>query len=350
MSTATVHGSPVFPSLAGAMEHSSPAELDAALQTLAEHKDAWVNVGIEERVRILDQLIARFAATADRWVERSLAAKNIAADAPAAGDEWAAGVYVTLRHLRLMRTALAEVVRSGAPHIPHGITTLPTGQVAAHVFPTDTYDSLFFMGLKADVWMEPGVTTDSLPDTMATIYRDGNHAGRIALVLGAGNVSSIAPLDVLYKLFTEDQVVLLKMNPVNAYLGPLIVEAFEPLVQRGYLRVAYGGAAEGSYLCQHALVDTIHVTGSDKTFDAIVFGSGEEGMKRKAAGTPIVSKPVTGELGNVSPVIIVPGPWSASDIAYQAAHISSMLTNNAGFNCNATRVIVQHAGWPSEIN
>jgi hypothetical protein len=54
---------------------------------------------------------------------------------------------------------------------------------------------------------------------------------------------------------------------------------------------------------------------------------------------------VTGELGNVSPVIVVPGPWSDSDLAYQAEHIVSSLANNAGFNCNATRVIIQHAGW-----
>src|SRR5207249_1783275 len=29
----------------------------------------------------------------------------------------------------------------------------------------------------------------------------------------------------------------------------------------------------------------------------------------------------------------------------QGEHIVSMLTNNAGFNCNATRVIIQQAGW-----
>ncbi len=47
----------------------------------------------------------------------------------------------------------------------------------------------------------------------------------------------------------------------------------------------------------------------------------------------------------MSPVIVVPGPWSAADLRYQAANLVSMLTNNAGFNCNATRVIIQHASW-----
>ena len=30
---------------------------------------------------------------------------------------------------------------------------------------------------------------------------------------------------------------------------------------------------------------------------------------------------------------------------HQAEHIVSMLTNNAGFNCNATRVVIQHKEW-----
>jgi hypothetical protein len=41
----------------------------------------------------------------------------------------------------------------------------------------------------------------------------------------------------------------------------------------------------------------------------------------------------------------VPGPWSASDLTYQAVHLASSLTNNAGFNCNASRVILTHGGW-----
>ena len=113
----------------------------------------------------------------------------------------------------------------------------------------------------------------------------------------------------------------------------------------GFLRLVCGGAEEGAYLCNHPGVDEIHITGSDKTFDAIVFGPGVEGVKRKAEHRPLLTKRITGELGNVSPVIVVPGPWSDSDLAYQAEHIDSMLTNNAGFNCNATRVIIQHTGW-----
>ncbi len=88
-------------------------------------------------------------------------------------------------------------------------------------------------------------------------------------------------MDALYKLFVEDQVVLFKTHPANVYLGPLLEEGFRPLVERGFLRVVYGGAEEGAYLCAHAGVDEIHITGSDRTYEAIVFGAGEEGRRRK---------------------------------------------------------------------
>jgi len=166
------------------------------------------------------------------------------------------------------------------------------------------------------------------------------------LVLGAGNISSIAPMDALYKLFVEKQVVLLKMNPVNAYLGPVIAEGFRALVARGFFHVVYGGAAEGEYLCRHEGVDEIHITGSDRTHDAILFGTGEEGARRKAERRPLLVKRITSELGNVTPVIVVPGRWSDSDLELQAANVATQLVYNGGFNCVTSRVIVTWAAWP----
>lgn len=102
--------------------------------------------------------------------------------------------------------------------------------------------------------MDPEVTRESAQQLS---FRQTS--GKIALVLGAGNVSALVPADFLHKLFVEGSVVLLKPNPVNAYLVPLIEQAFGALIRRGYLRIVQGGAAEGAYLCQHEL----HMTGSD---------------------------------------------------------------------------------------
>ncbi len=345
MSITTHQGSPQFPAVSGSIPPSTQESIDAAVQALQEHKDAWVALPNRERIAILDKLINDFATIAPRWVAASLEAKGIADDSPSVGEEWAAGVWPVLKNMRQLRKSLLDIETYGRPKIPGRITTRPDGQVVAQVFPQSTYDRLFFMGVTAEIWMEPGVTVDELPKTQAVVYQKQQHAGKVALVLGAGNVASIGPMDILYKLFVEDQVVLLKTNPVNAYLGPLMEECFRALIEPGFLRVIYGGATEGAYLCNHPGIDEIHITGSDKTFEAIVFGTGAEGAKRKAERQPLLSKHVTGELGNVSPVIVVPGPWSEGDLAYQAEHIVSMLTNNAGFNCNATRMVILHSEW-----
>ena len=346
MTTVARQGSPQFPTVSGSIPPSSQEEMDAAVQALQAHKDEWVAFPVQKRIAMLDQLIAHFAALAPRWVAASIQAKGIPEDSPAVGEEWAAGTWPVLKNMRQLRQALVDIGTYGRPRIPGPVKTRPDGQVVAQVFPQTRYDRLFFQGITAEVWMEPGVTMADLPRTQAIAYQDELHEGKVALVLGAGNVASIGPLDILYKLFVEDQVVVFKSNPVNAYLGLLMEEDLRVLVDGGFLRLVYGGAAEGAYLCNHPEVDEIHITGSDKTFDAIVFGTGPEGTKRKAEGQPLLTKRITGELGNVSPVIVVPGPWSSSDLAYQAEHIDSMLTNNAGFNCNATRVIIQHADWP----
>jgi len=345
MTIAAQQGSPQFPQATSAVAASDQSTMDSAIAELQARKDAWVATSVPERIALIDRMIADVAAIAPRWVEACLRAKEIAPGTPGVGEEWSTGPYLMLKQLRQFRTALDDIRTRGVPRIPGPVKTRPDGQVTAQVFPQTTYDKLFFGGLTAEVWMEPGVTKADLPKTQAVVYANKNHPGKVALVLGAGNVSSIGSLDALYKLFVEDQVVLFKTNPVNAYLGPLILEAFHTLIDQNVLRVVYGGAAEGAYLCAHRGIDEIHITGSDKTFDAIVWGPGAEGAARKATGQPLLNKRITGELGNVSPVIVVPGPWSASDLAYQAEHIASMLTNNAGFNCNATRVIVQHEGW-----
>ncbi len=44
-------------------------------------------------------------------------------------------------------------------------------------------------------------------------------------MLGAGNVASIPPMDALYKMFVDGNVCLVKLNPVNEYLGPFYEEA-----------------------------------------------------------------------------------------------------------------------------
>ena len=337
-------GSAVIPEPTSQGPVTSRGELDAALDVLRNRARSWVELPLDERIRLLDQLVSCCAATADDWVRLAVRAKQITPGTSAEAEEWFGGPYCVLRNLRLLRQSLREIARNGVPTIPGGVSERANGQLVAKVFPASLWDRAFFAGFSAEVWMDPGVVRDELEETMAVSYHQQRRPG-VALVLGAGNVSSIGPMDALYKLFVEHQVVVLKMNPVNAYLSPVLTAALAPLIDGGYVRIVHGGAEEGAYLCDHDGVDSIHITGSDRTHDAIVFGLGEEGRRRKAEHRPQLDKPITSELGNVSPVIVVPGPWSLDDLRYQGINIASQLTNNAGFNCNAARVLVTRKHW-----
>lgn len=314
------------------------AEVDAKIARLAERKDAWLAVPLAKRLDLLDTLVRGVLSVAEDWCAGGARLKGIAPESPEAGEEWLAGPMVTVRNLRLLREALSA---GGAPK-PAKVRTTASGQTVARVFPTTLLDRLTLGGVTADVFLEKGK-----PATQGRIYREPKPAhGKVALVLGAGNVSSIAPMDALYKLFVEDEVVLLKMNPVNEHVGPRLEKAFSVLVDEGYFAVVYGGADVGAHAAEHPSVDTLHVTGSDKTYDAIVWGkTPEERATNKANGTPKNRKPFTAELGCVTPVLVVPGPWSAADIAYQARHVASMVAQNASFNCNAAKVLVMARGW-----
>ncbi|HVO29778.1 MAG TPA: aldehyde dehydrogenase, partial [bacterium] len=123
-------------------------------------------------------------------------------------------------------------------------------------------------------------------------------------------------------------------------------EAWADLIKRDWLAVVYGGADEGGYLCHHAGIHEVHITGSDKTHDMIVWGPpGPEREDRKRRNDPLLKKEISSELGTVSPVLVVPGPWDSKSLSFQAENLAGMVTNNASFNCNAAKMLVTAKGW-----
>lgn len=321
------------------------AALDRAVCDVATSTAAWITVPPLERAALLARVVEDTFAVADEWLAAACRAKGYVPDSPEGGEELFSGIGTFVRMAQTLRRSMLDLARYGRPRYPGPVTHRPGGRVSVGVSPSSLFDRILYAGVSAEVWMAPGVSEDDVRATQAPAYRDPEGAAGVSLVLGAGNVASLGPRDVLSKLFADNQVVVLKANPVNDYLVPFWERAMAALIERDVLRVVRGGAAAGTYLTRHPLVTSVHVTGSDKTFDAIVFGTGPEGARRKEANEPLVTKPVSGELGNVSPVVVVPGRWSAAEIAYQARHVATMITNNAGFNCLTPRVIVTHAGW-----
>jgi acyl-CoA reductase-like NAD-dependent aldehyde dehydrogenase len=306
--------------------------LDRAVSELRLGAESWARLNYGERIEILAAIRPLVVRHAQAWVNAAIAAKRIAPDSPLAGEEWQSGPFAVLYAINRYIRTLRSLEQTGRVALPGTARERSNGEVVVPIFPVSLYDKLLFSGISAEAWLPADYT-------MAAYYREVTHVPRVALVLGAGNIAAIGPLDVLYKLVADGAVCILKMNPVNEYLAPIFQNVFSPLIGHKFLRVVTGGADVGAYLTEHRDIDEIHITGSAQTHDAIVFG---EGNDRR---TTRLQKPITSELGNVSPTIVVPGPWSKADLAYQAEHIVTQKMHNGGFNCIASQVLVLPQSW-----
>ncbi len=327
------------------VDRADRESLDAMVAALDDHATAWARVGAGARAALLARVVHDTLDVAEEWNAAACVAKGYEVESPEGGEELFSGVGTLVTLAQALRRSMEDLATVGRPRYPGPVRHRPGNRVSIGVLPANVFDRVLYAGVSAEVWMEPGVDESTVRATQAALYRHPFEQAGVALVLGAGNVASLGPRDALHKLFVEGKVVMLKANPVNDYLVPYWERALSALVEGGFLTIVRGGAAVGSYLAGHERIDEIHVTGSDKTYDAIVFGSGETGSSRKAQDQPVIDKPISCELGNVSPVVVVPGEWSRREIEYQARHVATMLVNNAGFNCLTPRVIVTDARW-----
>jgi len=321
------------------------AALDADVAALRAAAGEWATTPLAGKRRLLEAVRGATASVADEWVRVCCQGKGIATRSPAAGEEWMSGPYAVLSSVAALIRLLKALEAGVNPLDRLRARALPGGQVALRVFPSVPEDRLV-PGYSAEVWLRPGVTLEQARAGVARRLRDPGLPGRVALVLGAGNISSIPPLDAVAKLYQDNAVALIKLNPVNAYLEPVLNRALAPLVERGFVRVTSGGVDVGSYLAHHPEVDSVHITGNATSHDALVFGPGEEGARRRRAREPLLTKPVTSELGGVGPVVVVGGRWSDAALRAQAENVATQRLHNSGFNCIATQIVVLPRSWP----
>lgn len=321
-------------------------ELDRVIAALDAAKDRWAKTAIAERLLILQEIKDCLMRIAEGWATTAARHKLIPEGSPLVGEEWTSGPYALMSACNGLIQTLSQM--EGKAFLTDlSKRQTATGQLAVRVLPHSIWDHLLLSGIKAEVWMQDGVTEANLPDHTARTYdtAPGARRGKVALVLGAGNINAISPLDAFHKLFSENQVVVLKMNPVNEYLTDYLNAALKPLIDRDVLRIVKGGAEVGEYLCNHPDIAEVHITGAAATHDAIVWGRGAEGAANKAANTPKLDKKITSELGAVCPTIVVPGPWSDADLQFQAEHLATQKLHNSGFNCVACQMLILPQHW-----
>ena len=325
-------------------EEVSFAAVDTALSDLVEGESNWAQQSLEDRRRLLDEVRERTRRYAGEWVDAATSIKQLDPDSPLVGEEWISGPYVFAASLGAVAHTLDQLAKGKSP-----LAGAKFGRAGDHVtisvLPSGIFDSLLLSGFSAEVWLQPGIDAAEATSSAGLAQRDPKHTKGIGVVLGAGNISSIAPLDALYELVANNRVVALKLNPITDPLLPVLTKVLEPLVEIGALRILTGGADVGEYLIHHDRVAHVHMTGSALTHDAIVWGVGEAADERKVTGAPLLTKPITSELGGVSPTIVLPGEWSGADIDFQAKHIATQRLHNGGYNCVASQAVVISRDW-----
>ncbi|MEU9805762.1 aldehyde dehydrogenase family protein [Mycobacterium sp. NPDC050853] len=321
--------------------------VDQALQDLVDGEKAWAETSLEKRLRLLADARQRVIDNAEQWVQAAaFQIKKLDPDSPLVGEEWISGPYAVAGAIAALIASLENLQAGQSPLRDAKFGVTPGGRTTVSVLPLNIFDSLLLSGFSAELWLQPGVDQAEALRTAGLAQHDPSQTHGVGAVLGAGNITSIAPLDTLYELFANNRVVALKLNPITDPLLPVFTAVLQPFIEIGAVRILTGGADVGTYLVHHQLVDHVHMTGSSVTHDAIVFGTGDEGAQRKAANQPVLDKAITSELGGVSPTIVVPGEWSSSDIEFQARHVATQRLHNNGYNCIASQVVVLSRAWP----
>ncbi|WP_418060749.1 aldehyde dehydrogenase family protein [Pimelobacter simplex] len=318
------------------------ADLDTAVDELRRGAERWAVMGLTERITLLRRTHRSIAAAAESWTTAAIGAKDIDAG-PLAGEEWMSGPYPTLLGFSEAAASLSKIASGRSPASDLKTRRAPGGRTAFQVLPSDLYDRSLLNGFTGEVWLAPGVSADDARRRAGQGAKRLGETGGVGLVLGAGNVSSIGPLDVLNELVAHNRVSVLKLNPTFAGLTTAYNAAFAPLIDADLLRIVNGGAEVGQYLTAHPGIDHVHVTGSRMTHDAIVWGPGDA-----KGGSPRLDKPITSELGGVSPIIVVPGRWSEQDLRHQAEHVATQRFNNCGHNCIGGQALILSSDWPQK--
>jgi len=304
--------------------------LDRAIDAVTTGGRTWTLLTLGQRRTLLQRIRASVAAVADEWADVASTSKGLGPGHPLRGEEWLSGPYAALIALDAYADTVGALARGESPIARAKVGRAPGDRVVVHTSPLTATDRLLLSGYSTEVWLEPGVRLADARRSAGLAQLHPEAAGGVGVVLGAGNVSSIPFLDVLYELLSANRTAILKVNPTQDALVPVFERALAPLIEPGFLRIVRGGGDVGAYLTGHPSIDHVHVTGSETTFRAIV---------------PGLSVPITAELGGVSPIIVVPGEWSAADLRFQAEHVVTMRLQNAGHNCIAGQVVIVSADW-----
>jgi acyl-CoA reductase-like NAD-dependent aldehyde dehydrogenase len=311
---------------------------EGSLASLQAGAAALAALGPAARGDLARRTALAVVAAADAWVEAAVAIKRATGSTAGAvaAEETATGPLATLRLLLVTARSLREIAATGLPRpaapprVLHrgggdasfiGVEVLPERWIA---------DRAMFGGHSGTVRCANPGDLASFERSWRQECRERPRQGGVAAVLGAGNVTGLAVADVVSQVFEHGRAAFVKLHPVHEPLLPVFRAALAPLVDAGLVALVAGGADVARAAIASPAVTHVHLTGGQAAFDAI-------------AAT--LAKPITCELGGVTPWIVVPGRYTPAQLAGQADVVAGSILNNTSFNCIATKCVVTCRGW-----
>jgi acyl-CoA reductase-like NAD-dependent aldehyde dehydrogenase len=324
-------------------------DISHVITHLSAGAEAWSRRPPAARAELAARTAVTLAECAGAWVDAAVAIKQSDGhDSDIVAEETATGPLATLRLVLVTARALADVANTGLPRLVRAPRLLHQGgdaaRVAVDVVPArgpggSLHDAAIFAGHRATVrCVAPGSLDTFMRSWREEVGRRPSSGG-IALVLGAGNVTGLAPADCVSQIFEHGRAVFLKLHPLHEPLVPVLRRALEPLVSAGVLAIHVGGTEMSRAVLADPAVGHVHLTGGAAAYEAIVWGG------RDRNGTPAIRQAMTCELGNVTPWFVLPGRYAPQELARQADLVAASIINNTSFNCIATKLVVTSRSW-----
>ncbi len=332
--------------------------VQATLERLVSGAARFAGTGSDARAELARRTALAVVAVADRWAEEAAAMKRAAPGAGSAlAEELATGPMATARLCLLHAGALRDIAANGLPRVASPPRRLHPGRRSANGIPAplvgidvlpargprgSLHDGTIYDGLEATVRCHDPGGLAAFERSWRREVEERPRTGGVALVLGAGNVTGLGPADVLAQVFEFGRAALLKLHPLHAALEPVLHAALAPLVEAGLVGIVTGGADVAQATIASPEVTHVHFTGGQVTYESILWGGPRPADPHAA---PVLAKPFTCELGNVTPWFILPGRYAPAALAFQADQVATSIVNNTSFNCIATKLVVTCRGW-----
>ncbi len=305
------------------------AALDAAVGKVRAGLPSWVALPVVEKAGLVHRLRRRLGDEAPGMVEAWRVAQGLEPDSFWVGDVWGGLVPLAIM-IRGWESTLTRLARHERLVPPAAIHRDPEGRVTVDVFPQSRTDQLLFLGYSGRVRLQPGTSVAEVESAGDSLREGQFPSAGVTLLLAAGNFAFLPATDALALLLAHGCTVVMKLNPVNAYLRPAFERVFVEFIDAGWLAVVEGGPEVGAHLAHHPDIDRVHMTGSASTYDAVVWGTGPDAERARESGRRLLAKPFTAELGGVNPLIVTPGRWTRHDVRRRPTASPSPRCRTAG--------------------